>query len=189
MESSCVSKVNHALMSSLRAQEFKAKTDDSVYKGGLPVLTVDGKKFAQSSAILRYAGRKGKMYSEDPVVAMRIDEVIDTYQDIMGNAPKGLEQDALKAAREEYAAGGLQNFMQRLSDCASESASEWIAGTADMSIADLAVWQLTSMLRSGDFSHIPSDYTDKWPLLVKIEKAVPEHAAFKAWQAVKAARK
>lgn len=164
-------------------QEFKAKTNKFVYKSGLPVLTVGGKQFAQSNAMLRFAGRKANLYSDDLLEALRIDEVLDTLSDILSKCPP-----AEKQAREEYAAGKMNIWMQRLEECCEESSTGWIAGTKDISIADLAAFQLLHMIRTNDFSHVPSDYTDKWQKLSDLEKRVVEHPIYKSWQEKKASK-
>ena len=50
--------------------------------GQLPLLSIDGKPpISQSNAILRYAGRLSGLYPEDPLQAMRVDEVIGLHDD------------------------------------------------------------------------------------------------------------
>eukprot|EP00339_Tiarina_fusa_P025112 CAMPEP_0117057702 /NCGR_PEP_ID=MMETSP0472-20121206/40079_1 /TAXON_ID=693140 ORGANISM="Tiarina fusus, Strain LIS" /NCGR_SAMPLE_ID=MMETSP0472 /ASSEMBLY_ACC=CAM_ASM_000603 /LENGTH=164 /DNA_ID=CAMNT_0004774729 /DNA_START=61 /DNA_END=556 /DNA_ORIENTATION=- len=109
-------------------KEFKESTDKSVCNGGLPVLTVDRKKFT-----------------------------------VFGHSALCWPQG--------------QNVLQRPSGGnADRRGDRHIPGHYGFSL-----WQRLWMLRTGDFSFVPSDYADAWPLLVKIEQAVPQHAAYKAW--------
>ncbi|KAJ1484725.1 hypothetical protein T484DRAFT_1893874 [Baffinella frigidus] len=72
--------------------ELKAKTDDWVWKNGLPILSVDGKEFTQSVAALRYAGKKAGLYPADALAALAVDEILDITQDILTKTPMGEDQ-------------------------------------------------------------------------------------------------
>jgi glutathione S-transferase len=43
----------------------------------LPIVSMDGKVYAQSRALLRYVGKLTGTYPEDPLVALKVDSVID----------------------------------------------------------------------------------------------------------------
>lgn len=54
---------------------------------GLPVLTIDGKAYAQSRAILRYLGRicsyeGAPLYPSDPIEQMECDEMVEVAEDL-----------------------------------------------------------------------------------------------------------
>mmetsp|Transcript_28037 Transcript_28037/g.56810 ORF Transcript_28037/g.56810 Transcript_28037/m.56810 type:complete len:231 (+) Transcript_28037:29-721(+) len=164
-------------------QGIKSSSSDWVYKNGLPVLTVDGTKFSQSIAQMRYAARKGKLYSDNLLEAMRIDEVMDIVQDILAKTPSPPDPEEKKKQREEYASGKMFNFMSRLNQLAEQSTTAWIAGTADMAIADLMTWQLLGMISSGNFDHVPADYHTQFAGLSRLEKAVSEHAVVTGYYA------
>ena len=51
---------------------------------------------------------------------------------------------------------------------------------------DLAVYFVLTMLRSGNFDYVASDYADKYPKVAALEKLVPEHPVYKAYSASKA---
>lgn len=50
--------------------------------GQVPVLEVDGKKIAQSSAISRYVGNLAKLGGDTPLEQFEIDSVVDSFEDI-----------------------------------------------------------------------------------------------------------
>jgi len=54
-----------------------------------------------------------------------------------------------------------------------------------MTIADLCVYFLLTMMRSGSFDHVDKDYVDTWPKVAALEKTVPEHPIYKAYSASK----
>lgn len=169
-------------------QEFKAGTSDFVYKNGLPVLTVDGQKFSQSLAMMRYAGRKGNLYSDDLLIALRIDEILDIVQDMLAKAPSAEDEAEKLKLRAEYGAGKMKLYMSRLDQLLQQSSTPWIAGTPDISIADLAVWQLLLMIRKGDFDGIDKGYTDAFPAVAGLEGAVTGHRVVTAYYAARPAK-
>jgi len=165
--------------------ESKATATDPAWINGLPVLEIDGVSYSQSIAQLRYAGKLAKLYPEDPVAALSVDEAMDVCQDALTKCPQDADVEVKKAKREEYAAGKLKTLMAVLNKKVESSGSGFIAGSA-LSIADLCVYGLLSMIRSGMFDHVPSDYVDQWPKLAALEPAVKEHPIVKAYYASKA---
>ena len=165
-------------------QELKAKTNDYVWKNGLPILAIDGKEFTQSLAALRYAGKKSGLYPKDDIAALAVDEILDITQDILTRAPQDPDETAKLQKRAEFAAAGgkMHSLVALLSQRAAETpASPWMVGS-DMTIADLAVYfSVLKMVRDGDFDGVAPDYFDAWPVLSALEKSVFEHPLVKAW--------
>ena len=58
------------------------KGSDKCIFGQMPILEIDGQVFAQSMAILRYVGKITGLYPEDPIEALRVDEILDSIIDI-----------------------------------------------------------------------------------------------------------
>lgn len=50
--------------------------------GSVPVLDIGTERFAQSGAILRYAGKLAGLYPVDAVAALRVDMAIDTIEEL-----------------------------------------------------------------------------------------------------------
>ena len=147
---------------------------------GLPVLEIDGKPMTQSLAISRYAARLAGLYPEDPLKALACDEIMDIWQDILSKTPKGSSDDETKSLRLEYAAGKMASMMRVLSERLEATGSGFIAGS-ELTVADILLYALFNMLRTGNFNFVPCDYLDKWPNLVSLERSVPEHQIVKAF--------
>jgi len=176
----------HADLAFPAYQEKKKETKDNAWLNGLPVLTIDGKTYTQSTAMIRYFGKKAKLYPADDVAALAVDEIMDIVQDCLTKCPQDPDAEVKKTKRQEYAAGKMKSLCDLLNQRAEESSSGWLVGN-DMTVADLCVYiGLLKMLRSGDFDHVEDTYMDKYPKLVALEKAVPEHPVYKAYSASKA---
>lgn len=50
--------------------------------GQMPVLEIDGKKYGQSMAILRYLAKKCNLYGKDDIEALEIDGAADSISDL-----------------------------------------------------------------------------------------------------------
>ena len=68
----------------LSQEEFgKLKQEGKFPLGQVPCLEIDGKMLPQSTAILRFAGRKAGFYPDDPLLAAKVDAAIDAGNDIV----------------------------------------------------------------------------------------------------------
>ena len=74
----------------LSCKEFAA-IQDSLPFGRLPVLEVDGELLAHSVGILQYVGRLTGTYPEDPLCALRCEEIGLSVDDIQAKVTTNLE--------------------------------------------------------------------------------------------------
>lgn len=158
------------------------------YATGVPVLrTPSGKEYTQSIAIARFTAKLGRsgLYPADPEAALAVDEIMDVCQDAFSKLPQDPDQNAVKAKREEYAAGKLKAFMDILAKKLAESGGPFLTGQA-LTIADIvAKYFVIEPLKNGEFPHISKEYVKGWPALLKLDSAVENHAIVKAYQASK----
>ncbi|KAF0719925.1 Aste57867_681 [Aphanomyces stellatus] len=150
----------------------------------IPLLTVDGQVLAQSSAITRYAGILAGLYPTDNHLdACRVDEIVAFGEDVfMTILPTLFEQDAdkKKAMREELAATKLPEMLAMLeARLAGASKGPWFLST--ISLADLAVYTMVGMFKSGWLDNIPLDICDKYSKIMSICEAVSTHPKVAAW--------
>ncbi|CAM9426109.1 unnamed protein product, partial [Choristocarpus tenellus] len=110
--------------------------------GQVPVMEVDGVTYAQSSALLRYAGKLSGLYPEDPLKAMKVDELLAAMEDITGLiTPSFKEKDDEKKAREmreALVAGPLSAAMSNICKQLEANPGSWFVGDS-LTIADLQV--------------------------------------------------
>ncbi len=137
----------------------------------MPLLEIDGARFAQSMAILRYVGKITNMYPEDPIEGLRVDEVLDAILDIRAKiSPTYSLPDAERiAARQKLAQNFIRPHLEKL-DCRvrnSVSSSGFAVGNK-MTIADIALASDIEGLRSGRLDGIEKTITDNLESLDKI---------------------
>ncbi|CEO99706.1 Glutathione S-transferase [Plasmodiophora brassicae] len=72
----------------------KLKSSKTLPFDQLPVATIDGKQYSQSKALFRYAGKLAGYYPQDPLTALKVDEITEALDDLIKVAAKAFyEQD------------------------------------------------------------------------------------------------
>ncbi|KAJ3314679.1 hypothetical protein HDV04_005685 [Boothiomyces sp. JEL0838] len=148
----------------------------------LPCLTVDGQIYCQSVSILRYIGKIGKLYPEDPLLALKVDSIIDYTEEIRDvMAPSFKEEDEAKriAMREGYVQNDFPRMFARLEKYVDSD--EFCVGTTT-TIADIAVSYLVTMMTIGFIGGVPKNVLDGYPKLLGIKKRFTELPEYQAWE-------
>lgn len=135
--------------------------------GQVPVLEVDGKMLAQSSAIDRYAAQLAGLLPSDPWLAAKADELVAFLQEIGDVFRPSFSikdpEEKLKA-RAELCAGPVKEKLSKLSSLLEANGGEYFVGNS-LSYADLAVFSTLSMLVSGFLDGVPKSMLDDYPIL------------------------
>ena len=138
-------------------------TRDSMPLRALPVLEVDGEAITQSNSINRFLGRFANLYPEDPVEALRCDEVMDAVEDVITELVLTFgikDQDELKAAREIFTDGPLTLYLTRLQEMLDARGGEYFAD-GRLTVADLKVFIWVRSLTAGHLDYIPTEIVDQ----------------------------
>jgi len=163
--------------------DWPAVRDDAPLHA-LPVLHIDGEAVTQSNSINRFAGRLAKLYPEDPVQALRCDEVMDAVEDVLTDivVTFGMDDEAeKKAAREKLVDGQITLFLNFLQELLERRDSEYFVENR-LTIADLRVFIWTRSLRSGVLDYIPGDIVEKVaPKIADHCDRVAAHPGIVAW--------
>ncbi|CAM9967048.1 unnamed protein product, partial [Pylaiella littoralis] len=142
--------------------------------GQLPILTVDGEVFPQSAAILRYAGKIGKLYPENPIAAGKVDAVIDCMFDIQAAIrPSIYETNAQRklGMRRQLSEVTLPLWLGHLERWLEQAGSTFFVGDG-ITIADLVIYTRMKWLRRGVLVGIPSTILEKFPRIRAHSEAV-----------------
>mmetsp|Transcript_2822 Transcript_2822/g.4806 ORF Transcript_2822/g.4806 Transcript_2822/m.4806 type:complete len:222 (-) Transcript_2822:137-802(-) len=142
---------------------------------GLPILTVDGKAYGQSRAILRYIGRIAQyegapLYPTDPIEQIECDEMVELGEDLrMPILPTFRIQDQAEkeAARAALVApdGGLTKFLKVLDKKLGESFP------TKVNIGIIYIWCMTTMMRQPTFlDGIPPDALNAYANITKLHQ-------------------
>ncbi|KAI8827063.1 uncharacterized protein EV422DRAFT_23830 [Fimicolochytrium jonesii] len=174
----------------LTEEAFAARKYDMPFNQ-LPVLEItenDGqvKRLAQQHAILRYIGRIGGLYPEDPFVAAKVDEVLGACEDVsLIMKPNMSEPDAEKRVnmREEMIKpeGELTVFLRKFDAVVAASGTEAYTVGDKLTIADLMLYVQASWLSVGVLRGIPKTYYEQFTYLNKVKENVDKLPDVAKW--------
>lgn len=182
---------------SLAFQEFLA-AKNSYPLGQVPVLEIekDGKEsqtITQSSAILRYFGKRAGLYPTDDIQAMRVDEICSVLNDAI--APLAMTvRGAVKCLigetewtteekmeiRKRWMEKEMPKYLGFLESALKSSTSGWLVGGA-LTIADLSAFVDLSWIGGGILDGIPTSVLDDYPSCVALMEKVQSVEKVKEW--------
>ncbi|GLD95975.1 hypothetical protein PINS_up004653 [Pythium insidiosum] len=147
----------------------------------LPVMGIEGREYAQSVALARYAAKRVGLYPlDDHLAALEVDMIVDAVQDIINPMIKGyfLERDAtlkeknvmkMNKYRLPEVLGGIQ---ARVPSNATRD-RPYFLGNA-LSIADVAVFDVIENFLVPEKDVFPIDFTKTYPKLLNIVDRVKQ---------------
>lgn len=145
----------------------------------VPVLSVDGETFAESNALLRYAGKLAGLYpSDDGLAAMRVDMASDGVDTLIRN----IFMHEAKEEREKAVAESFPRYMGAVERMYAKTEGAFLLGET-MSVVDVKLHIVVTMLSTGKVPHVPADVFEKFPLVRAMAEAVGAHEKVKAWKA------
>ncbi|KAJ9512917.1 hypothetical protein QJQ45_029067 [Haematococcus lacustris] len=150
------------------SREQWAEMKPTMPYGQVPVLEVDGKQLAQSSAIERYAARLAGLYPQDAWEAAKVDEIasfMNEWLDAFVSTFSIKDADERLAARKAVAQGPLQTKMTKLNMLLTEAGPDGYLVGGRMTYADVAVYVMTSNIVCGFFDGVPHDLYRPFPAI------------------------
>ncbi len=140
--------------------------------GMVPVLQTPDGAIAESSAILRYAGRMAGLVPEDPYQCAKADEFIDGMEPLSKalDSTFGISDvdERIRLRKEVFGPSGKgSRNLLLLERKVTESETGWAAGTDDMSIADLKLFAGLFGLFSGNYDGIDASVLSGYPGLIE----------------------
>jgi glutathione S-transferase len=147
------------------------KSSGKCIYGQMPILEIDGETYAQSMAILRYAGKVAGLYPTDPIEALKVDEMLDCCIDVRSKISPtyALPEAERIAARQKI----VENFIRpHIANMEARVGENGFAVGDKLTIADLAVANEVCGLRSGRLDGVDCNLADDAPKLMKIVESV-----------------
>ncbi|KAL6754467.1 glutathione S-transferase [Haematococcus lacustris] len=150
------------------SREQWAELKPTMPYGQIPVLEVDGKQLAQSSAIERYAARLAGLYPQDAWEAAKVDELacfMKEWWEPFASTFSIKDADERLAARKAVAQGPLQTKIAKLNTLLTEAGQDGYLVGGRMTYADVAAFVVMSFLGSGLFDGVPRDLYQPFPAI------------------------
>ncbi|CAK4731491.1 hypothetical protein LEN26_010267 [Aphanomyces euteiches] len=154
----------------------------------IPVLTVDGQMYCQTHALARLASTWSGLYPKnDPLTACRVDEICDFVEEInqVVEVFFFLLEDPveLKAKCEYLTKDKLPSKFALLETRLTSTGSSGPWYLDSLTVADLEVYALVKMFKSGTFEYISTDIFNEYIRITTIYEAVAREPKVAAWNA------
>jgi len=148
--------------------------------GGVPVLVIETDNgtqcVSQSNAILHFAGHLSGLYpSQDPLLALRVDEVFGVTEDIGALIGPSLHEediDRKMSMRRELANETLPYWMGCLNQLLLDNGATGYLVGDDLTVADLRLFWLIDWLTMGILDGIPTSLIDGYEQLLAWRKHI-----------------
>lgn len=158
----------------LEFEQFGHCREDGEFPfGGVPVMVVETDNGAQcvsqSNAILHFAGHLSGLYpSQDPLLALRVDELLGVSEDIACLIEPSLDEediDRKMSMRRKLAEEILPYWMGCLNQLLVANGSTGYLVGDDLTVADLKLFWLIDWLTMGILDGIPTSLIDGYEQL------------------------
>lgn len=157
-------------------QFVEAKGRGDFPLGAVPMLEVDGVRIVQTGAILRYVAHTAApwLYPADAWAALRVDSVLDSFNDTLSHAmlPSLFERDMAKKLemRAALVAGPMARVFGYTEGLLALSDGPYVGG-AELSIADLVVALQVKQIRGGGLDGITAEHLAAYPRVCALADA------------------
>lgn len=165
--------------------EWKDTVKPTTPLGSLPVLKIGGTQHVQSLAIARYAARLAGCYPDDPLEALKVDEVCDTLSEMMSKAPKSDDVEEMKKLRKNFQETTMDKYASFIDNLIVENGGTYVTGPS-MTLADIVLDVAVKIIENGKmWDYIDSDFWSKYKSIMATVKAVREDDKVVAYYASK----
>jgi glutathione S-transferase len=152
--------------------------------GAMPVLEIPGKPpLAHSNAILVLIGREHGLHPTDAFEAARHEALMCAVEELRHTITPTLrisDPEQKRQARMALATNELNVWGSQVERQLGEG--PFVGGTK-LQVADLKLYMIVRWLTTGTLDHVPTTVLDHCPKLLRLFRAVGEHAGVQAWQA------
>lgn len=152
--------------------------------GAMPVLEIPGKPpLAHSNAILVFIGRQHRLHPADAFEAARQESLMCAVEELRHTITPTLriaDPEQKRQAREALAANELRTWGSQVDRQLGDGP---FIGGATLQVADLKLYMVVRWLTAGTLDHVPTTVLEHCPKLLRLFRAVGEHAGVKAWLA------
>ena len=155
--------------------------------GTVPVLELaDGSQLAQARSILRFVGKATGLYPSEPLLAQRVDELMDALEDLdaaITSAGRGLPKEEQEAARLAAVSegGAVYSLLAKIDAFIKAHGSGGYAVGAGMSIASILTFVTLGRVVGGVFFGVPPTVCDPFPNIQAVRRTVGSDPAVVAW--------
>eukprot|EP00298_Acanthocystis_sp_HF-20_P008340 c17621_g1_i2.p1 GENE.c17621_g1_i2~~c17621_g1_i2.p1 ORF type:complete len:218 (+),score=71.77 c17621_g1_i2:25-678(+) len=160
--------------------------------GQMPIADIDGEQFAQSGALLRYAGSLAGLYPEERKLALRVDEIISLTEDLTNSfvpqsnfVRNSSLSDEEKKKQNNFVFTNLKEkelpkFLGLFEGLLTKNATNFYVGDK-VTLADIAVFAHLRNIVREQFPGVDKTMLDSFPLVKAHYERMSEIPEIKTW--------
>ena len=140
--------------------------------GQLPIMIIKDKQYSHTHTLARFCALESKLYDNDKLKAMVIDQVLDWANEITNKiapsiraAMRDKDLEKSKRLREEFIKNDLLIWFSYLEKLFDQSSSKKIFFNDKFSIADIVAWRVIYWFYCGRLDQIDNKFLDEFPLI------------------------
>ena len=168
----------------IKRQEWPKEKEKFPF-GQLPIMIIKDKQYAHTHSLARFCAIESKLYDNDKLKAMVIDQVLDWANEITNKiapsiraAMRDKDLEKSKRLREQFIKNDLLVWFSYLEKLFDQNSKKKKFFTDEFSMADIVAWRVIYWFYCGRLDQIDNKFLDKFPLIQNFFK---EMRAFKTF--------
>ena len=140
--------------------------------GQLPIMVIEDKQYAHTHSLARFCAIESKLYGDNNLKAMVIDQVIDWANEITNKiapsiraAMKDRDLEKSKRLRAEFIKNDLFVWFSYLEKLFDQNSKKKIFFNDKFSMADIVAWRVIYWFYCGRLDQVDNKFLDKFPLI------------------------
>jgi len=155
----------------IKRQEWPKEKEKFPF-GQLPIMVIEDKQYAHTHSLARFCAIESKLYGDNNLKAMVIDQVIDWANEITNKiapsiraAMKDRDLEKSKRLRAEFIKNDLFVWFSYLEKLFDQNSKKKIFFNDKFSMADIVAWRVIYWFYCGRLDQVDNKFLDKFPLI------------------------
>jgi len=168
----------------IKRQEWPKEKEKFPF-GQLPIMIIKDKQYAHTHSLARFCALESKLYDNDKLKAMVIDQVLDWANEITNKiapsiraAMRDKDLEKSKRLREQFIKNDLLVWFSYLEKLFDQNSKKKKFFTDEFSMADIVAWRVIYWFYCGRLDQINNKFLDKFPLIQNFFKEMSTYKDF-----------
>jgi len=162
----------------IKRQEWPKEKEKFPF-GQLPIMIIKDKQYAHTHSLARFCAIESKLYDNDKLKAMVIDQVLDWANEITNKiapsiraAMRDKDLEKSKRLRVQFIKNDLLVWFSYLEKLFDQNSKKKKFFTDEFSMADIVAWRIIYWFDCGKLDQINRNFLDKFPLIQNFFKQI-----------------
>ena len=168
----------------IKRQEWPKEKEKFPF-GQLPIMIIKDKQYSHTHTLARFCALESKLYDNDKLKAMVIDQVLDWANEITNKiapsiraAMRDKDLEKSKRLREQFIKNDLLVWFSYLEKLFDQNSKKKKFFTDEFSMADIVAWRVIYWFYCGRLDQIDNKFLDKFPLIQNFFKEMSTYKDF-----------